>query len=300
MEQGAPSAARIIARVLLPHDELGVGMPVVLLHAGVADRRMWAEHLAAMARAGHRVLAMDLPGFGEAAVAPEQAPWINVLETLDVLNVDRAALVGNALGAPSPCRRGHLPRARHGPRAGIGTRSEFEPSTGLQAAWDREESALERGDIEAAVDAVVEAWTRPDAPAALHDRVATMHAEPSRCKRRQGRRARCPIRSTSLRWPSRGWRFRRSWPLANSTRQISTLRLTRWHSCCDPHATPSSPEQATSRRSSSPTRSSRYSSTSCAHQARSTRPRGHGTNEMFVSTVAQLERAGERVPYRGD
>lgn len=78
--------------MLLPHDELGVGMPVVLLHAGIADRRMWGEHLAAIADAGHRAIAMDLRGFGDAAVAQEQAPWVDVLETMDVLNVDRAAL----------------------------------------------------------------------------------------------------------------------------------------------------------------------------------------------------------------
>jgi 3-oxoadipate enol-lactonase len=60
--------------MLLSHDELGEGMPVVLLHAGVVDRRMWGEHLAAIADARHRVIAMDLPGFGEAAVAQEQAP----------------------------------------------------------------------------------------------------------------------------------------------------------------------------------------------------------------------------------
>jgi len=65
----APSPARITAGVLLPRDEIRAGIPVVLLHAGVVDRRMWGEHLAAIAGAGHRVIAMDLPGFGEAAVA---------------------------------------------------------------------------------------------------------------------------------------------------------------------------------------------------------------------------------------
>ena len=29
----------------LPFDDVGAGSTVVLLHAGVADRRMWAEHL---------------------------------------------------------------------------------------------------------------------------------------------------------------------------------------------------------------------------------------------------------------
>jgi 3-oxoadipate enol-lactonase len=162
--------------VLLAHDELGVGMPVVLLHAGVVDRRMWGEHLAAIAGAGHRVIAMDLPGFGEATVAEAQAPWTDVLETMDALNVERTALVGNSFGGAVALRVAVIAPERVIALALLSAPpvAQFEPSAELQAAWDREESALERGDIEAAVDAVVEAWTRPDAPAALHDRVATM------------------------------------------------------------------------------------------------------------------------------
>jgi pimeloyl-ACP methyl ester carboxylesterase len=49
-----------------------------------------------------------------------------------------------------------------------------QPSPELRAAWDAENSALERGDIEAAVQAVVEAWTLPDAPNRLREHVADM------------------------------------------------------------------------------------------------------------------------------
>jgi pimeloyl-ACP methyl ester carboxylesterase len=49
-----------------------------------------------------------------------------------------------------------------------------EPSAPLEAVWEAEEAALERGDVEAAVRAVVEAWVLPDAPAALRERVADM------------------------------------------------------------------------------------------------------------------------------
>jgi pimeloyl-ACP methyl ester carboxylesterase len=49
-----------------------------------------------------------------------------------------------------------------------------EPSPELGAAWEAETRALERGDIEAAVAAVVEAWTLPDAPPELRERVADM------------------------------------------------------------------------------------------------------------------------------
>jgi pimeloyl-ACP methyl ester carboxylesterase len=49
-----------------------------------------------------------------------------------------------------------------------------DPSPALQAAWEAEEDALERGDIDGAVEAVLEAWLQPDAPAALRNRVASM------------------------------------------------------------------------------------------------------------------------------
>ena len=51
---------------------------------------------------------------------------------------------------------------------------ELEPSPELQAAWDAEEAALERGDVEGAVAAAVDAWTLPGAPESLRARVAEM------------------------------------------------------------------------------------------------------------------------------
>jgi pimeloyl-ACP methyl ester carboxylesterase len=51
---------------------------------------------------------------------------------------------------------------------------ELKPSTALMQAWEAEESALERGDVDAAVQAVLDAWLLADATAALRDRVASM------------------------------------------------------------------------------------------------------------------------------
>jgi pimeloyl-ACP methyl ester carboxylesterase len=51
---------------------------------------------------------------------------------------------------------------------------KLDPSPAVRAAWDDEEAALGRGDIEAAVAAVVDAWLQPDAPAALRERVGSM------------------------------------------------------------------------------------------------------------------------------
>jgi pimeloyl-ACP methyl ester carboxylesterase len=84
---------------MLPFDEIGSGPVLVLLHAGIADRTMWREHLAPLADAGYRALALDMPGFGEAALANgPQAPWEDVTATLEQLGIDRAALAGNSFG----------------------------------------------------------------------------------------------------------------------------------------------------------------------------------------------------------
>jgi pimeloyl-ACP methyl ester carboxylesterase len=136
---------------------------------------MWAEHGSAFAEAGYRVIAMDLPGFGEATPSGELAPWSDVLETLDGLGVDNFALIGNSFGAAvalriavcAPGRVAALVLVSAPPVA-------LEPSRRLQAAWEAEESALADGDIDGAVLAVLDAWTLPGADAGVRNRVAEM------------------------------------------------------------------------------------------------------------------------------
>jgi pimeloyl-ACP methyl ester carboxylesterase len=161
---------------MLPRDEAGSGPAVVLLHAGIADRTMWSEHLEGLADAGYRAVAPDLPGFGEARVAPgEQAPWADVLRTMDELSIERAALVGNSFGGAVALRVALVAPDRVSALALISAPSPaLEPSPELEAAWEAEEAALQRGDIEAAVEAVVDFWTLPDASQQLRDRVAAM------------------------------------------------------------------------------------------------------------------------------
>jgi pimeloyl-ACP methyl ester carboxylesterase len=164
---------------VLPYTEAGSGEVVVLLHAGVADRTMWDEHLGRLADAGYRALALDLPGFGEAAIGPgPQAPWNDVLETLRELDVQRAALVGISFGAAVALRVAVIAPAAVSALVLISPPPvDLDPSDELRAAWDAERDAIDRGDIDAAVAAVVDAWTLPDAPAALRDRLAALQRQ---------------------------------------------------------------------------------------------------------------------------
>jgi pimeloyl-ACP methyl ester carboxylesterase len=160
----------------LPFDEVGSGPALVLLHAGIADRTMWTEHLRPLSEAGYRVVAPDLPGFGDAPVASgEQAPWSAVLQHMDALGIEQAALVGNSFGAAVALRVAAVASERVSALVLISASAPtIPPSPELLAIWQAEESALQRGDTEAAVAAVVDAWTLPDAPTGLRDRIAAM------------------------------------------------------------------------------------------------------------------------------
>lgn len=163
--------------MLLRFDDVGRGDAVVLLHARPADRTMWAEQLRVLAAVGCRVVAIDLPGYGESPSPSEgaSAPWLDVLETLDHLEIQRALLVGNSLGAQVALQATAVDAARVEGLVLMSYRPHDQPPSALlEAAWDAESSALASGDIEAAVRAGVEAWTGPEAPPAVRDHAATM------------------------------------------------------------------------------------------------------------------------------
>ena len=162
--------------MILPHDEAGRGPALVLLHAGIADRTMWADHLQPFAHAGYRVVAVDLPGYGDTPVATgEQAPWNDVVDTMDELSIGRATLIGNSLGGAVALRVAVVAPERVASLVLISAPSPtLEPSPELAAAWDAEETALDRGDVDAAVDIILAAWTLPDAPEDLRCRIAAM------------------------------------------------------------------------------------------------------------------------------
>lgn len=162
---------------MLPHDDQGAGEPaVLLLHAGIADRGMWTELAEHIAAEGQRVLAVDLPGFGDAPLpVGTDAPWVDVLATADAVGIGRFVVVGCSFGAAVGMRVAALAPERI---AGLLLCStpldDVSISEELAGAWEAEETALAAGDIGAAVEAVLDAWLLPDAPAALRERVGAM------------------------------------------------------------------------------------------------------------------------------
>ncbi|MFJ9947200.1 alpha/beta fold hydrolase [Kitasatospora sp. NPDC091207] len=162
--------------MILSHDEAGSGPVVVLVHSTVCDRRMWDGQVPALVGAGLRVVRCDLRGFGGTPV-PDR-PYDNaqdVLDLLDHLGVERAALVGASGGG-----RVALAVAARWPRrvtalallctALAGQR----PSAALRAFGDREDALIEAGDIAGATELNVAAWLGPDADDAARARVRQM------------------------------------------------------------------------------------------------------------------------------
>jgi len=76
------------------------GATVVLIHAGIADRRMWDPQWQRVT-ADHDSIRIDLRGYGDSTAQPTQpwAPFDDVLGTLEILGVNRAHLVGCSFGA---------------------------------------------------------------------------------------------------------------------------------------------------------------------------------------------------------
>jgi pimeloyl-ACP methyl ester carboxylesterase len=79
--------------------EQGEGLPVVFLHAGVCDKRMWLEQMQAAADAGWHAVAYDRRGYGETTSPDEAFSHLDDLEALlDALDIHAAVLVGCSMG----------------------------------------------------------------------------------------------------------------------------------------------------------------------------------------------------------
>ena len=82
--------------------DIGAGTPVVLLHAFPCDRRMWDAQVRALGDSGFRVIAPDLPGFGESPL-PTGAPGLEVaaqavFDLLDDRAIGNVMLAGLSMG----------------------------------------------------------------------------------------------------------------------------------------------------------------------------------------------------------
>ena len=84
---------------LIRGEAAGFGIPVVFLHSGVTDRRMWSEQMRQLAAEGYHVISYDRRGYGETETTDVPFNHLVDLETvLDRLSVHAAILVGSSMG----------------------------------------------------------------------------------------------------------------------------------------------------------------------------------------------------------
>jgi len=109
---------------------------------------------------GRRVLRLDLRGFGRSPLTP--GPFSNASDLITVLEkhvFERPALVGNSLGGRVVME---VAVARPDLAGAIVLVAPGLPghdwSSDVMASWDEEEQALERGDIDAAVEVNLRTW----------------------------------------------------------------------------------------------------------------------------------------------
>ena len=149
----------------------GAGEPLLLLHAGVADSRMWEEQVPAFANS-YRVIRCDLRGFGRTEIPPDAFTYHDdVARLLDFLGVDRAHLLGCSFGAQVAldAALAHPRRVQSLILAAPSVGGEA-PSSRIRRFWEQEEAALEEGDLEAAVELNLRLWV--DGPQRTPETVA--------------------------------------------------------------------------------------------------------------------------------
>ncbi|MEV6765711.1 alpha/beta hydrolase [Streptomyces sp. NPDC051105] len=156
----------------------GDGPPVVLVHAGVADHRMWDAIVPDLTKR-HTVIRYDLRGFGESA--PPAGPFSetdDLRRLLDHLGHERVRLVGASWGG----RVAVDFTLTHPGR--VHSLALFAPpwpgyhwSADMVAYDEAETAALASGDLDAAVRTNLDMWLRgparrwEDVPAGLADQL---------------------------------------------------------------------------------------------------------------------------------
>jgi 3-oxoadipate enol-lactonase len=143
----------------LYYELAGDGPAVVFVHHGIADSRVWDPQWEVFAER-YRVLRYDLRGFGRSSLPGGAYVDVDDLGALlRAVGIERAALVAASMGSrvafelalTDPDRVATLVIA---PPGGYGAAESDE----IRRYGEAEDEALERGDVEAAVELNVDFW----------------------------------------------------------------------------------------------------------------------------------------------
>jgi len=87
-----------VGKTQLYYEEMGTGHPLILIHGGLLDRRMWDDQFEAFAEE-FRVIRFDVRNHGNSKGVPDTFKhYEDLLKILEHLNLQKAALLGLSLG----------------------------------------------------------------------------------------------------------------------------------------------------------------------------------------------------------
>lgn len=140
-------------------EQAGEGSPVVLLHEGIADSRMWEPQWAEYSKR-FRMVRFDLRGFGKSPPAVGtyslSGDLVRLLEGLELGPVTLIGVsLGGAVAMETTIARPDLVSRLIVVAPGL---RGFEMSDETKAGWAEEEAALERGDVDEAVEVNLRMW----------------------------------------------------------------------------------------------------------------------------------------------
>jgi pimeloyl-ACP methyl ester carboxylesterase len=136
---------------------------VVLIHAGIADSRMWDRQATLLSNRGFEVVAPDLPGFGSESVPAEPYSFVESFARLLP-----ATAIGNSFGGQVA-----LATALSNPKTVnrlvlvAPAIDDHDWSEDMRSYWRHENELLERGDLDAATELTLEVFAQPEVHAVL-------------------------------------------------------------------------------------------------------------------------------------
>ena len=148
---------------------------MVLLHAGVADGRVWEPQAETLAQQ-YRVIRPDLRGCGSSPLPHET--YTNAGDVLNLLNhlgVQACHVVGSSMGGQVALELALAAPERVSSMVLLCPAfAGLDPTSELQAFGEREAVLLEAGAVDEAVDLNIQTWLGPAASASARDLVRRM------------------------------------------------------------------------------------------------------------------------------
>jgi pimeloyl-ACP methyl ester carboxylesterase len=150
-----------VGKTQLYYEEMGQGHPLIMMHGGLLDRRMWDDQFEIFAKM-YRVVRFDVRNHGDSKGIPDTFKhYEDLRKVLSQLNIEKAAIMGLSLGGriaidfaiAYPENTSAIILAAPGASG-----YEFK-SEAFQKNNEKLEQAFAQGDIKRGIEYFQQAWT---------------------------------------------------------------------------------------------------------------------------------------------